>query len=139
MTSNSLLASVKQHEGLRLKAYPDSKGIWTIGYGTNLQELEISELLATNWMLTKLEGAEFTARGYTWFDTLSQPRKDVIVEMLYNLGATRFAGFKKLHQALVFQNWENAAAEMQDSDWHKQVGVRAERLAKQMELGEYWL
>lgn len=133
-----LLASVKIHEGRKLRAYEDSLGVWTIGYGTNLQELEIDDELATKWLYDKLRQAEASARGYPWFNNLNQARKDVIVEMLYNLGLPRFDKFVKLKRALSEQKWDAAAAEMLDSEWHKQVGVRAERLARQMETGESW-
>lgn len=134
MSSPELLNSIKQHEGLRLKAYQDTEGVWTIGYGTNLQELVISELLATNWLIDKLEEAEKVTSVFTW---LSAPRRDALTEMVYNLGPTRFAGFVNLHAALSAMNWNNAADEMLDSKWHKQVGKRAEQLAEQMRTGEY--
>lgn len=133
-----LLASTKVHEGLRRRAYQDSKGIWTVGYGTNLQELEIDEELATEWLYDKLRQAEVSAGGYPWFHELNQPRRDVIVEMLYNLGLPRFDKFVKLKRALSESRFGAAAAEMLDSEWATQVGIRAKRLATQMRTGEYW-
>lgn len=61
-----LIASVKLHEGYRARAYQDTVGVWTIGYGTNLQELEIGDELATEWLLNKLRQAETSAGGYPW-------------------------------------------------------------------------
>jgi len=138
MISPQLIASTKAHEGRVLRAYQDTKGIWTIGYGTNLQELAIDEELATLWLNQKLEQAAVSAGGFPWFAGLSAPRQDVVVEMIYNLGLTRFAKFGKMHRALSEGNYPEAAAQMLDSEWHKQVGRRAERLAQQMRLGEYW-
>lgn len=133
-----LIASTKVHEGRKLRAYQDSLGIWTIGYGTNLQELEVTDEQATAWLLNKLRQAEVSANGYPWFAALSQPRKDVIVEMIYNLGLSRFDKFKDLKAALAVRNWAGAAIAMLDSVWAKQVGSRATRLAEQMRSGEYW-
>lgn len=133
-----LLASTKVHEGFRKRAYQDSVGVWTIGFGTNLQELEIDEELATEWLYNKLRQAEVSAGGYPWFRELSQARRDVILEMLYNLGLPRFDKFVKLKQALAEKNFAKASDEMRDSEWAKQVGVRAARLALQMRRGEYW-
>lgn len=140
-----LLASTGIHEGLRLRAYQDSKGIWTIGYGTNLQELEIDKELATKWLYDKLRQAYTSARGYPWFNNLNGARKDVIIEMIYNLGLPRFDKFAKLKRALTESNFDEAERQMLDSKWAYEVGDgpgnkddRAERLARQMRTGEYW-
>jgi len=144
--SQQLLASVKRGEGERLDAYQDSKGIWTIGYGTNLQELHISKTLAEQWLADKLMQAAMYAQGFGWWAELTPARKDVVIEMLYNLGGPRFGGFKKFIHALDTRQWDHAADEMLDSKWHREdVGKpgiqgdtdRAERLAHQMRSGEY--
>jgi len=121
-----------------MTAYQDIKGIWTIGYGTNLQKLVIKEELAVEWLTDHLDQAEMLAGGFPWFADLSQPRKDVVIEMIYNLGLAGFGKFGKMHRAVLEKRWDDAAAEMLDSDWRKQVGLRAERLAQQMRSGEYW-
>jgi len=139
MISAALLASTKAHEGYRARAYQDTKGIWTIGYGTNLQELQIDDELAETWLYDKLNQAETSAGGFPWFSTLSDVRQDVVVEMIYNLGLPRFAKFSKMILALAEHKYNAAAVQMLDSEWHKQVGKRAERLATQMISGEYWL
>jgi lysozyme len=134
-----LLASTRVHEGKRLRAYQDSVGVWTIGYGTNLQTLEIDDELATEWLYDMLRKAEVSAGGYPWFRTnLNQARKDVVVEMIYNLGLARFDRFKLLKTALAESKFDVAASEMLSSLWAEQVGVRALRLAGQMKTGEYW-
>ena len=43
LNEQRLVASLEKHEGYRDKAYQDTEGVWTIGYGTNLQELRIDE------------------------------------------------------------------------------------------------
>lgn len=135
-----LLASTKLHEGYRSRAYLDTANppVWTIGYGTNLQELEIGEELATEWLYDMLRKAERSARGYPWFTNLNQARQDAIVEMIYNLGLSRFDKFAKLKAACAVSDFFDAADQMLDSLWAKQVGVRADRLAIQMRTGEYW-
>src|SRR3972149_2646116 len=138
MISPSLLKSVKTHEGRDMRAYKDSVGVWTIGYGTNLQELEIDEELATRWLHDRLKAAAREAGGFPWFKDLEIPRQDVVVEMIYNLGLVRFAKFGKMHAAILAQDYGLAATEMRNSTWAGQVGHRAERLAAQMRTGEYW-
>ena len=95
-----LVRDVKRHEGYRPKAYQDSVGVWTIGYGTNLQELVIDEALAGRWLVEKLVSSRAQAETFPWYAALNQPRKNVVVEMIYNLGPTRFAGFKAMLAAL---------------------------------------
>lgn len=135
---SNLIESVKLHEGLRLKAYQDSEGIWTVGYGQNLQELEIDEALAEVWLEESIMKAEQYARNYSFYDSLNQPRKDVLVEMIFNMGPTRVRGFTKALAAMKAGEYKSAAREMLDSKWARQVGKRAHRLAQQMETGTYW-
>jgi lysozyme len=136
--SPELLASVKIHEGFRKRAYQDSVGVWTIGYGTNLQELEIDEEQAAEFLWEKLRQARVSAGGYPWFKELNAARQEVITEMIYNLGLPRFDKFAKLKLALSEKRWAAASEEMLASVWAEQVGVRALRLATQMRTGERW-
>ena len=133
-----LLESVKQHEGLRLKAYRDSVQVWTIGYGTNLQTLEIDEPLAALWLDKRLNEAVLSARGFPEWGVLSQPRQDVIVEMIYNLGPKGYEGFVNTRKAMLQGRYADAARGMLASKWAEQVGRRAWRLAEQMERGIAW-
>lgn len=123
-------------EGLRLKAYPDSKGIWTIGYGTNLQELEIDKPLAEKWLADKLAQSERECERFHWYGPLTPRRQRAIVEMVYNLGLTRFNGFVKMLAALSDGDYETAAREALDSDWKSDVGpTRSQRIADMIRFG----
>jgi lysozyme len=53
--------------------------------------------------------------------------------MIFNLGLPRFLGFKKMIQALCEDDYAEAAEQMLDSLWSKQVGKRAKVLAEIME------
>lgn len=136
MISNELIASVKRHEGYRNKAYQCSAGVWTIGYGTNLQELsDFPEHFAEFFLKRDLVNCAFALRQRQCWDELTQTRKDVLTEMAYNLGIPRLNKFKRMWQALAVADYVTAADEMLDSLWAKQVGVRAIRLAKAMRDG----
>lgn len=126
------------HEGLKLRAYQDSVGVWTIGYGTNLQELEIDEPTAYRWLCDAIEQARVYARSFPEYSKMGEVRKDVFLEMIYNMGPGRLAGFKKMLAAIDQKDWETAAQEMLDSKWASQVGQRAHRLAEQMRTGVRW-
>lgn len=132
------MQSIRQHEGWRDTAYQDTVGVWTIGYGTNLQELTIDKALGNKWLEAGVEEAQTAAARFPEFQMLTPIRQDVLVEMVYNMGPSRVAGFKKLLLAIRQGDWELAAMEMLDSKWANQVGQRAQRLAKQMESGVYW-
>ena len=126
-------------EGTVPHAYQDSEGYWTIGCGRlidkrlggGLSEDEINLLLDND-----IRKAEAIARTlFPGFPSLSDARKAVLVNMAHNLGQTRLAGFQRLREAVKELDWEQAAAEMLDSRWAKQVGQRAVRLANQMRVG----
>ena len=127
----SLLSSVKFHEGLELKPYLDSVGVLTIGYGRNLErgitKEEAEMLLLNDLAISTKEGESF---GF--FKDLTDNRQDVIVEMLFNLGLTRFKNFKKTIKAIENKDFASAADEMLNSAWANQVGQRAITLSNKM-------
>lgn len=132
---SDLVEHVKKSEGLRLAAYQDTEGVWTIGYGTNLQTLQIDIDTAELWLQERLAAALKQARGYSWFSSLNRARQNVVVDMIYNLGAPRFNGFRKMHAAVAAKKYAVAAKEMLDSRWAVQVKGRAIKLAEIMEIG----
>ena len=69
------------------------------------------------------------------FSQLSDVRRAVLCNMAFNLGQPRLAGFKRLRDAVESGAFDAAAAEMTNSKWSEQVGIRAKRLAKQMQEG----
>lgn len=133
-----LLASLKSHEGCRLKAYQDPIGIWTIGYGRNLQQLEITRDQAEVWLIEDATKAinELNRAFQGWKDH-SETRQNVLIEMMFNMGAPRLAGFLKFWAALRDKNYHAAAQEMLSSRWASQVGQRAKTLAARMETNTF--
>jgi lysozyme len=57
------------------------------------------------------------------------------VNMSFNLGLHRLAGFVRFREAVANGQFEAASRHMLDSGWASQVGNRAVRLAKQMKDG----
>jgi lysozyme len=129
-------AQLKVDEGVKRFPYRDSVGKLTIGCGRNLDDVGLSDE-EINFLLTQdLYRADMTARTlFPGFERLSDARKAVLVNMAFNLGQTRLAGFQRLREAVKEQDWEQAAKEMLDSRWSQQVGQRAVRLAEQMRRG----
>ena len=132
-------AQLRVDEGVVDHAYQDSRGYWTIGVGRlidarlggRLRPDEIDYLLEND-----IAEAEAIAKGlFPSFQSLSDARKAVLLNMAHNLGQKRLAGFQRFREAVAAGAWEQAAAEMLDSRWADQVGARAKRLAQQMRDG----
>jgi len=127
----NLKQTLKRHEGLRLKPYWCSAGKLTIGYGRNLDDVGITQKEAEYLLDNDIAMAGndlMTVLPDLW--KYSQTRQAVLMNMLFNLGKTRFVGFKKFIQAVKDEDWKGAAREMEDSKWYKQVGKRAKELQK---------
>lgn len=133
---SSIIEMLKRHEGLRLKPYRDTKGILTIGYGRNLEGKGISEDEALSLLLNDvMEITWELARALPGWKTFTENRRDVLIDMAFNLGMRKFKGFYRLLKALSEERWEDASKEMLDSQWAEQVGDRAIELAKLMREG----
>ena len=133
MISKQLIESVKQGEGLRLKPYRCTAGKLSIGYGRNLDDVGITKLEAEYLLMNDLQRSENDAKKLPGFDNCSQVRRDVLIEMVFNIGLPRVLGFRKMLAALSNGDYAEAARQMLDSKWHKDVGNRADRLAWRME------
>lgn len=131
-----LRAQLPIDEGRRTKPYRDTVGKLTIGVGRNLDDVglrpdEIALMLENDMVV-----AEKDARSLIHnFDELSDVRKAVVINMAFNMGIRRLAGFVNTLRAINEGRFGAAADGMLDSKWAQQVGERAERLAKQMREG----
>lgn len=123
-------------EGVREYAYQDSEGYWTIAIGRLIDKRRGGRLRPDEIALmldNDITDAEVDARAlFPSFGQLSERRQAVLVNMAFNLGRDRLAGFRKFRAAVEAGAWVDAATEMLDSLWARQVGIRAQRLAKEM-------
>ena len=88
-SSNVLIARLKRFEELRLTAYQDSKGVWTIGYGhtANVRKGDrINEQRAEELLLGDLSTAEKFVGTIKEVDT--QGKYDALVDFAYNCGVS---------------------------------------------------
>jgi len=137
----SLKKMLKLHEGVRSHVYLCSLGYETIAVGRNismdgglgLSEAEIDFLLDNDIRRVTAE----LSKEFDWFDDLDEVRKNAMIDISFNLGATKLRGFKKALQAMSEQNWREASKEFADSRWYNQVGIRAKRLCSMIQTGEY--
>lgn len=136
MNREALKAQLIQHEGLKTKVYKDSLGIETIGVGRNLRDKGLS-LTTIHQMLDEDidECVEDLSSSFDWFDDLDDVRQHVLIDMRFNLGPSRFRGFKNFLKAVKESRYYDASKAMLASKWAKQVKNRAKRLSLMMETG----
>lgn len=138
MSRDQLRAQIAKHEGLRLKPYQDTVGKWTIGYGRNLSDVGITRAEASLLLDHDIDDAmrDLLAR-FPWTATLDTVRFAVLVEMCFNLGISRLAGFKNTLRMVEQGNYTGAAEGMLKSKWAGQVKGRAVTMARQMRTGAW--
>lgn len=134
---DKLIKQLKKHEGVELKPYKCTSNKLTIGIGRNLEDVGISEHEAEYLLMNDLDTYMTAAKTYDWYAGLNDARKAVIVNMLFNMGQTNFNKFLKMKQALDVGDHAEAAKQMLDSRWAKQVKGRSAELSKQMETGKW--
>ena len=138
---DKLLEMLKRHEGVESHAYECSEGKITVGVGRNidqeggigLSDDEVDYLLQNDVERVIKE----LATEYTWFGDLDDVRRDAMVDISFNLGATRLRLFKRALAAMEEADYKVAATEFLDSKWAKQVGGRALELTDMISSGEY--
>ena len=69
---------------------------------------------------------------YDDFDSYKTTKKVVILDLLYNLGLSRYKGFKKHIKAVKVKDWDTAAKELLNSRAARQDKDRYKRLAKEI-------
>jgi len=135
--SHELVEQLKRHEGLRWKPYKCTAGKTTIGYGRNLDDVGVSEIEAELMLKRDIANAEEDLhRTLPFTRMMDGVRHDVLVNMVFNLGISRFLRFKKFIAFLKRGEYLSASIEMLDSRWAKQVGKRAIELSGQMRDGQ---
>jgi lysozyme len=135
MNIEILRQSIIDAEGLRLKPYKDTEGKLTIGVGRNLDDIGISKEEAFFLLDNDIKFILKELSKLSDFQLLSEARQRVIAEMGFNMGMNGLMKFKDMWKAIEQKNWENAAEEMSDSLWARQVGQRAVRLIARMRSG----
>ena len=69
---------------------------------------------------------------YPDFEDLPEEVKQIIANMMFNMGRPRLSKFKGMKRGVDAKDWNAAADEMVDSRWYRQVTKRADRLVQRM-------
>tara|TARA_R110000796_G_scaffold49029_5_gene117376 strand:+ start:2553 stop:2996 length:444 start_codon:yes stop_codon:yes gene_type:complete len=69
---------------------------------------------------------------YPDFDDLPEEVQLIVANMMFNMGRPRLSKFKGMKRGVDSRDWNDAADEMVDSGWYRQVTNRAQRLVDRM-------
>ncbi len=135
---DELFHRIKEHEGYRKKLYVDSVGKQSIGIGRNLTDRGLRDdeilLLYNNDMSESIR----EMRQFEWWNQLDRVRKEVILELHFNIGLTRLLKFRQTIAALEKKDYEGASMHLLNSLWAKQVGPnRSNDMANRLRTGAY--
>ena len=144
MDINKLKETLKIDEGVVYEIYNDHLGYPTFGIGHLVLEGEPEHGLSVGTPITEERVDECFERDVEYvlndcrilhedFDSYPEEVKQIIANMMFNMGRTRLTKFRKHNAALQEGDWKTAAIEGRDSRWYKQVTNRAERLMKRLE------
>jgi lysozyme len=123
-------------EGVRDRPYRCSEGYLSLGIGHNLDTKPISKRAIRVIFEDDMADAEKDARIlFPTFESLSDQRKAALVNMSFQLGRNRLAGFLKFREAIQQGDFGQAATEALDSRWAKQTPERAQRVAQAIREG----
>lgn len=140
---------LKEDEGSRGHPYDDAdgkrivapKGYVTIGIGRNLDANPLTDTEQAQLLYNDVQRSHKDLCfifGKDRVEDWARYRYTGLLSMMFNLGRTRFSGFRKMIAAIKSESWPEAAREALDSKWANQVGVRAERIAFLIEKGRHW-
>ena len=132
-----------EDEGCKYEIYLDHLGYKTFGIGHLCRatdpenELEVGDPVSVERVNELFaEDIEKVIEDctilYDNFYDLPEEAQLIIANMMFNLGRPRLSAFRKMKAAVDDHNWIEAAIQMEDSKWAKQVPNRANRLCERM-------
>jgi lysozyme len=128
-TSPTGIKLITHYEGLRLEAYQDQVGVWTIGFGTTsgvYEGMVISLDQATAFLQSDLKKFESDVKNMVKV-SLTQNQFDALVSWTYNLGAGSLKSSSML-RALNEGKYTSVPSEMEL--WNRAGGQIVEGLVK---------
>lgn len=131
MDREQLFDDLVRDEGLKLEIYKCTAGKITIGVGRNIEDRGITTSEARLLLANDVDiiSDELT-NNFPWWVSMPEPAQRALANMAFNLGVPRLSQFKNMLSALEKGDYNVAAKEALDSNWAKQVGDRANRIAK---------
>lgn len=128
---------IKKHEGKSLDVYRDSRGKKTVGYGhlidadspEDIRNLKVGETISEE-RAEELFSEDYAyharaAENIPGFSKASETQQEALIDLTFNMGPSWHKDFPKFAKAFEAGDYEQAAKELEDSDWYDQVGRRA--------------
>ena len=144
-SKNNVMEQLKIDEGVVYEVYLDHLGLPTVGIGHLILESDYEHGKEVGTMISVERCEELFMQdldiaisecvvlyGDDWHE-FPEEVKEVLVNLLFNMGRPRLSQFKKMNAALAEGDWKTAAVEGRDSRWFTQVGDRAVRLMNKLE------
>lgn len=125
----------KAREGLRLTAYKDGGGVWTIGYGHTrgvVPGQTCTQEQADAWYLEDIESAEHDVELYVTAP-LNQGQFDALVDWTFNLGGNALRKSTMLRR-VNDKDFDAALREMLRWKYDNGVEVKGLRLRREEEV-----
>jgi lysozyme len=132
-----LTVQLQVEEGVRSKLYLDTKGIPSAGVGRNMRDVglrpdEIALMLSNDIK----DHCDFMSK-FSWYSAQSDVRQAALVDMSF-MGPEKLLHFPLMIAALVKGDYDEAAAQVIDSQWFKDVGeTRGNRIATMIKTGAW--
>ena len=126
---------VKKFEGLRLRAYKDSAGVWTIGYGTTARA-DVGIKPRYGMTITEAEAEYYLEKGLNKFARLIEPmitrpitsnQFSAFLSLAYNIGPSAFKRSSALRH---FNNGDISRAAKSILLWNKAGGKKMKGLVR---------
>ena len=141
------------NEGIRYQPYKCPAGHLTIGVGRNLETNPLTseeKRVCGDYMhgITK-EQCYYLLRNdiarvkkeltdnLPWWQNLDKERQFVLIDMCFNMGLKKLLGFNNTLRYLSTGFYKQAASNLRESLYYRQVTKRAERNARCIETGRY--
>ena len=134
-----LKEEIKSHEGFVNKIYKDHLGFPTIFYGHLItsednyeEDKEYPKEMGEEVFELDFQKALASTESLIGSRPVNHTAKEVLIEMVYQMGVGGVSKFKKMWEALEKGDYTEASFQMMDSRWAKQTPSRAESLSKIM-------
>ena len=143
MNIQQLREQLEIDEGVRYDIYLDHLGLPTFGIGQLVTKNDPESGQAVGTPISKERVAACfdmdvqsvindCNKLYEDFENLPEEVQQIIANMMFNMGYTRLSKFKGMKRGVDSKDWNQAADEMVDSRWYRQVTNRANRLVERM-------
>ena len=143
MNIQQLREQLEIDEGVKYVIYLDHLGLPTFGIGHLVTKTDPESGQAVGTPISKERVADCfdmdvqsvindCNKLYKDFEDLPEEVQQIIANMMFNMGYTRLSKFKGMKRGVDSKDWNQAADEMVDSRWYRQVTNRANRLVERM-------